>query len=254
MIKQTHTENMEVGRLLAKLRRLGREELAGEVERALAYHNDPVDMIETAGLLTAFEQCASAIVITDTDGRIQYVNPQFTTMTGYSSEEAIGSNPRVLKSGKVSKEVYRELWQTVLAGKVWQGELINRRKDGTDYTEEMRITPVKSSDGTVVSFIAIKLDVTERRKGEEAQRFLAAIVEGSGAAILSHTPDGIIRTWNRGAEAILGYSAADAIGRHVSEIVVLDGVAQLPNVGSDRQCDTACFRNDGQRIPVSLTC
>jgi PAS domain S-box-containing protein len=211
-------------------------------------------MIETAGLVTAVEQCANAIVITDTNGRIQYVNPQFTVMTGYSSEEAIGANPRVLKSGKVPHDVFRGLWETVLAGKVWQGELINRRKDGTHYNEEMRITPVRSSDGTVVNFIAIKLDVTERLKAEEAQRFLAAIVEGSGDAILSHTPDGIVRTWNRGAESILGYSAAEAIGRHVSEVVVLDGVAQLPNVGTACQCDTACFRSDRQRIPVSMTC
>jgi PAS domain S-box-containing protein len=254
MIERAYTDNTGVGRIIAKLRRLGHEKLAADVEQALANDNDPVDMIETAGLVTAVEQCANAIVIADTDGRIRYVNPQFTVMTGYSSEEAIGANPRVLKSGKVPPEVYRELWETVLAGKVWQGELINRRKDGTHYNEEMRITPVRSSNGTVVSFIALKQDITERRKGEDAQRFLAAIVEGSGDAILSHTPDGIVRTWNRGAEAILGYSAADAIGRHVSEVVVLDGVAQLPNVGTACQCDTACFRNDRRRIPVSMTC
>ena len=178
-------------------------------------------IIEQAGLVAAVEQAADGIVITDTDGKIQYVNPAFTAMTGYTSEEAVGQYPRILKSGLETAEFYEELWNTIRSGRVWHGELINRRKDGTFYREEMRITPVRDSKGEIVSYIAIKHDVTERRAAEEAQRFLAAIVESSEDAIAAYTPAGIILTWNRGAETIFGYSAGEAIGKHVSMLTVL---------------------------------
>ena len=131
--------------------------------------------IECAGLGAAVEQSADAILITDTSGNIRYVNPAFTAISGYSREEAVGQNPRIVKSGRQSPEFYKEIWVTIASGQVWRGELINRRKDGTLYTEEMRITPVRNSDGEIVSYIAIKQDVTERRAAEEAKRFLASI-------------------------------------------------------------------------------
>ena len=122
------------------------------------------DHIERAGLAAAVEQAADSIVITDTEGRIQYVNPAFTAMTGYTSAEAVGQYPRTLKSGQHPTAFYRDLWGTISSGRVWQGELINRRKDGTLYHEEMQITPVHGSKGEITSYIAIKRDVTERRK------------------------------------------------------------------------------------------
>ena len=114
-----------------------------------------------------------------------------------------------------------------MSGRVWHGELINRRKDGTFYHEEMRITPVRDSNGEIVSYIAIKHDVTERRAAEEAQRFLAAIVESSEDAIVAYTPAGIILTWNRGAETIFGYTAGDAIGKHVSMLMAPERLPEL---------------------------
>ena len=87
----------------------------------------PAD-VEFAGLAEAVEQSADAVIITDTCGKIRYVNPAFTAMTGYSREEAVGRNPRILKSGRQSPEFYKELWDTVTSGRVWQGEVINRRK------------------------------------------------------------------------------------------------------------------------------
>ena len=95
--------------------------------------------IERAGLVAAVEQAADGIVVTDTDGNIQYVNPAFTAMTGYTRDEAVGQNPRILKSGREPAEFYKDLWKTIRSGGVWRGEVINRRKDGTFYTEEMRI-------------------------------------------------------------------------------------------------------------------
>src|ERR1035441_738767 len=99
--------------------------------------------VERAGLVAAVEQTADGVIITDTDGKIQYVNPAFTAITGYASEEALAHNPRLLKSGRQPAALYQELWNTIRSGRVWQGELINRRKDGSVYTEEMQITPVK---------------------------------------------------------------------------------------------------------------
>jgi PAS domain S-box-containing protein len=121
---------------------------------------------------SALEAAANAIVITARDGSIQWVNDAFTRVTGYSRSEAIGQNPRVLRSGRQDAAFYRQMWETVLAGSVWQGALVNRRKDGSDYQEEMTITPVRSKAGEITHFIAIKQDVTERRKLE--QQFLRA--------------------------------------------------------------------------------
>jgi PAS domain S-box-containing protein len=140
--------------------------------------------IERAGLEAAIEQAGEAIVITDTRGNIQYVNPAFTRMTGYSRDEATGQNPRILKSGQNPPQLYEELWATIRRGGTWHGELVNRRKDGSLYTEEMDIAPVRAGNGEIVSFIAIKEDVTGRRAAEEAQRFLASIVETSEDGII----------------------------------------------------------------------
>jgi len=119
---------------------------------------------------TALEAAANAIVITDQTGRITWVNPAFSKLTGYSSQEAVGQNPRLLKSGMHDKRFYQNLWNTILSGEVWSGEMINRRNDGTFYTEEQSITPVKDGDGKISHFIAIKQDVTGRKQVEQALR------------------------------------------------------------------------------------
>jgi PAS domain S-box-containing protein len=121
---------------------------------------------------SALEAAANAIVITDASGRIEWVNEAFTRLTGYSRQEAIGANPRVLRSGVHEPEFYRSMWQTILAGSVWQGTLTNRRKDGASYEEEMTITPVRSAEDKITHFVAIKQNITERRKLE--QQFLRA--------------------------------------------------------------------------------
>jgi len=112
---------------------------------------------------SALTATANAIVICSRDGKIKWVNSAFTTLTGYSAEEAIGSYPRVLKSGQHPPAFYATLWATVLTGNVWHGELINRRKNQELYTEEMTITPVRDADGQIAHFVAVKQDITERR-------------------------------------------------------------------------------------------
>jgi len=216
--------------------------------------------IERAGLVTAVEQAADGIVITDTSGRIQYVNPAFTAMTGYTSEEAVGQHTRILKSGRHPSEFYQELWNTIQSGRAWHGEVTNRRKNGIFYTEEMRITPVQGSNGEIVSYIAIKHDVTERRVAEEAQKLLAAIVESTEDAIISHTSAGIILSWNRAAEKTFGYAAGEVIGKHVSMLVPperLPGLTYLTEQVlqglSVSQYEGLCLCKDGARLQVSLT-
>ena len=119
-------------------------------------------------LVTAIGQISEAIIITDISGTIQFVNPAFSKMTGYSAAEIIGENTRLLKSERQDPAYYRELWNTILSGKVWQGELQNRRKDGTFYSDKMSITPVRSAGGAITNFIAVKQDITERRVTEAA--------------------------------------------------------------------------------------
>ncbi len=121
-------------------------------------------------LQRAIEHAATGVVITGTDGTIQYVNPAFTRMTGYSAAEAVGQNPRLLKSGKHRPKFYTALWETITKGKVWRGEMINRRKDGTFYWEFQTIAPVIDSQGQITHFVAVKEDVTRRKEMEAALR------------------------------------------------------------------------------------
>lgn len=121
----------------------------------------------------AVEQSQVAVVITDRSGAIQYVNPAFTTTSGYSEDEALGRNPRFLKSGEMSQEDYADMWRILKRGESWAGEFHNRRKDGSLYWEEAAISPVKDARGEITNFIAVKQDVTARREAEEKARFLA---------------------------------------------------------------------------------
>jgi diguanylate cyclase (GGDEF)-like protein/PAS domain S-box-containing protein len=120
-----------------------------------------------AGLAEAVEQTADAILIADPAGKILFVNPMFTAQTGYSAEEAVGQSPRLLQSGLHPREYYQNLWQTIQSGQVWNGEITNRRKDGTLYNETMRIAPVRDAQGQISSYVAIKRDLTENKRTAE---------------------------------------------------------------------------------------
>jgi len=125
----------------------------------------------------ALETAANAIAITDRAGSILWVNPSFTALTGYSPEEVLGQNPRLLKSGQHDKSFYRALWSTILTGNTWRGQFTNRRKDGALYHDEHTITPLRARDGEITHFVAIMLDITARKRAEEALRQLNAELE-----------------------------------------------------------------------------
>ena len=142
--------------------------LPGVVRRALDEQRirSARDSAEKALALrvAALHAAANGIIITDSQGQIVWVNQAFCRMTQYSQEEILGKNPRILNSGKQSKAFFENLWKSISAGNVWRGQIINRRKDGSLYTEEETITPVRSADGAIEHFIAIKEDVTEREQ------------------------------------------------------------------------------------------
>jgi len=222
--------------------------------------NDKTQVIDRAVLSAAMEQAADGIILTDPNGKIEYVNAAFTSLTGYTSAEVVGQNPRILKSEKQASATYEQLWNTIRSGQVWHGELINRRKDGTLYHEDLRITPVKGSDGEIVNFIAVKRDVTERREADDAHRFLAAIAESSEDAIIAYAPTGIILTWNRAAEVIFGYSAEEATGKDVTLVVAPERRNRLERLTEQvlrgnavLQHEGICVRKNGQSVQVSAT-
>jgi len=165
----------------------------------------------------ALEAAASVVVITDRDGRIEWVNPAFTGVTGYTLEEVRGQNPRILKSGKQDQAFYENLWNTILCGQVWRGEMINRRKDGSLYIEQAVISPVCNSEGEIEHFIAIKEDITDRRKAEEAareseQRF-ALMAEAAPVMIWMTNADGLDGYVNRAWREFMGCREDDDLNR-----------------------------------------
>jgi PAS domain S-box-containing protein len=119
-------------------------------------------------LSRAVEQSDSTIVVTDLEGAIEFVNPAFSRITGYSAQEVLGQNPRLLKSGKMPEQVYVDLWQTIASGRVWEGELLNKKKDGTYYWEWAIISPVRDEAGTPTHYVAVKQDITDRKQAERA--------------------------------------------------------------------------------------
>ncbi len=164
-------------------------------------------------LSTAVEQSPVSIVITDAGGAIEYVNPKFTQLTGYTLEEVRGQNPRVLKSGELPAQVYEELWQTITAGGEWQGELYNRKKNGECYWETASISPLFDATGRITHFVGVKEDITERKWADEAlresearYRDLAASIPGAiyqfhidceGAYTVSYMSDGAEHLFER---------------------------------------------------------
>ncbi len=128
---------------------------------------------------TAMESAANAILICDREGTITWVNPAFSRLTGYTPDEARGQNMRLLKSGWHDQAYYRNLWGTILSGRVWQGETVNRRKDGELFVEEQTIAPVRDERGEISHFISIKNDITARRKAELELKQIQAVLDAA---------------------------------------------------------------------------
>jgi PAS domain S-box-containing protein len=121
-------------------------------------------------LSVAIEQSPASVVIADLDANLIYVNPGFTQATGYSAEEVMGQNPRLLQSGLTAKATYEEMWKALTQGEVWHGELVNQRKNGEVYWEEAHIAPVKNSAGAIINYVGVKIEITQRKQAEQKLR------------------------------------------------------------------------------------
>jgi two-component system cell cycle sensor histidine kinase/response regulator CckA len=162
-------------------------------------------------LHSAIEQSADMVLITDSSGRIEYVNPAFEKLTGYSRPEVIGQTPRILKSGEQGPELYRELWETIGAGEIYRGVLVNRKKTGESFVVEKTITPVRNATGRVTHFISGDRDISERRRLETAL-FQAQKMDAIGllAGGVAHDFNKLLMVISSYAELIAGYHQSRA--------------------------------------------
>lgn len=199
----------------------------GEVDFLVAVGNDITEEQALTSQLRlqseALNSAANGIVITDIDGNIEWVNPAVTRLTGYSREELLGENPRVLKSGEHPDEFYAELWDTITAGNVWNGRLINKRKDSSTYHEDMTITPVCDDEGQIQHFIAIKRDVSEQYAMEKALREsearFRAFITGASVGLFVGSAEGRIIEVNPALAVMLGYSVEELSHLNINNLV-----------------------------------
>ena len=155
---------------------------------------------ERKQLMAAIEQVGEAIVMTDAQGIIQFVNPAFERTTGCSGKEAVGQNPRIFKSGEQDEPFYRNLWDTISGGRTWAGRMVNKRKDGTLYTEDTTISPVRDASDRIVNYVAVKRDVTEHL------RLTAQFQQAQKMEAVGLLAGGVAHDYNNMLGVILGYT------------------------------------------------
>jgi PAS domain S-box-containing protein len=178
---------------------------------------------------------SSIVAITDQRGRITYVNDQFCAISKYSREELIGQDHRIINSAYHPKEFIHELWTTIARGKVWKGEIRNRAKDGSYYWVDTTIVPFVDAKGKPYQYVAIRNDITQRKEGEERLRELATLLDNATDAIVVRDPDQRVTYWNEGAEHLYGWTAEEALGRSIVDLIY---------AGPSPQFEEACRRLD----------
>ena len=163
-----------------------------------------------------------AVVLTDENGNILEVNDAFCRVTGYSKDEVIGKNPRILKSGLHDANFYKEMWESILTKGYWRGEIINKKKNGEFYFALLSISSIKDEIHGLTYYLGIQSDITERKKAEEQIRYQANLLENVNDAIIAADLNYRITSWNKAAEKMYGYKAEEVIGKEISEVVKVE--------------------------------
>jgi len=164
-------------------------------------------------LSLAVEQSPTSIVITSTTPTIEYANPQFFRTTGYTPEEVLGANPRVLQSGQTPSATYQAMWAALVAGHVWQGEFVNRRKDGSLYVEQTTVAPLTDAGGQTTHYLGIKQDITAHKEAEKALRLAASVMEHTHDGVMVCDAQQCIIDVNPAFTRISGYTREQALGQ-----------------------------------------
>jgi len=202
---------------------------------------------------------SSIVAITDQKGTIRHVNDNFCRISKYSREQLIGQDHRIINSGFHSKSYIRNLWVTIANGKIWKGELKNRARDGSTYWVDTTIVPFLDAEGKPFQYVAIRSDITERKKAEEQQALLASIINSSDEAIFSINLEKVVTSWNRGATTLFGYSAAEIVGKEITLLVAPERqyeedqiISRISRGEIVEHFETERIRKDGSVILVSL--
>lgn len=209
---------------LAELRRQNAE-LKAIVEKMGAEEiNAETELLK---LSRAVEQSPVSVIITDLDGNIQYTNPKVCAVTGYSKEELIGKNLRILSTGEKPKSDYKKLWETISSGKEWFGEFHNKKKNGELYWESASISAIFNDKHEIINYVAVKEDITERKKiiddlkaakekaEENEKKFSIAFHSSPSVSLITNIDTGEILEANNAVEQVAGFSRAEAIGNSV---------------------------------------
>jgi len=215
-------------------------------------------------LTAALQASANAIVITDVAGSIQWVNPAFTELTGYAEDEAIGRNPRdLVRSGQHDGDFYRAMWRTLLGGNVWRGVMVNRRKDGSLYTEDQTITPVPDDSGAISHFISVKEDISQRLAVEatlaETDRRFRSLFHGVPVGLYRTSPNGRLLDANETMARMLGHSSLEELCRLPADALYANPgdrrrhLSMVEEAGDVHGEDVVFERRDGSRISARVT-
>ncbi len=218
----------------------GDDELRWVYVRGQPVHNEDGEVARIVGITTeiterkereqqlrlfrqAIESSGHSIYFTDRNGIIEYVNEAFEEVTGYTAEEATGRTPRILQSGEHDEEFYDELWTTILDGGVWRNEVINERKDGTQYFIDQTIAPVTNEAGEITHFVAVNVDISEQKAYEkqlhEERQFVESIFDSLPDPLYALDTEGRLIRWNGQLEEITGYSSDEVERKHFTEFV-----------------------------------